>query len=278
MKVSVVISTYNGEEFINECLDSILNQTLSDFEVIIVDDMSKDNTINIAYKYEEKDKRFHVYKNSIHNHSCALNIGLKYAQGEYIARIDQDDIMEKNRLKVQSEFMDKNKSISVCGSWVRIFGDRKSLWNGISREIKSPLFSLLLGTFLFNPSTFIRKEFLDTNRIRYHKEYFFAEDFKMWSDISKVNGKFWIIPKYLTKYRISSKQASYKHSEKQYIEALNIKNDLLHYLINNKYFPESNKIKKIINFLSDYNKKDLIKPETIFYLAYEILINSNTES
>lgn len=276
MKVSVIISAYNGEKYLNECLNSILSQTLSDFEVILIDDMSTDKTIDIAHEYERHDKRFHVYQNAMHNHSNALNIGLKYACGKYIARIDQDDVMTKERLKVQSEYMDKHKFISVCGSWVKYFGDKNGDWHQMSGEIIHPLFSLLLGTIMFNPSTMIRKEFLDKKKIEYNKKFFFAEDFKLWSDIAKAEGKFCIIPYYLTMYRISSQQASSKHYEEQYQEALDIKNDLLNYLIENRYFPENNKIKNVFEILDEYNNKNLIRPETIFQLAHEILINKET--
>lgn len=273
MKVSVIVSTYNGEKYLKECLDSILNQTLSDFEVLLVDDMSEDNTINIAHEYERHDKRFHVYQNAMHNHSNALNIGLEHACGKYIARIDQDDVMTKERLEVQTKYMDKYKNISVCGSWIKYFGDKTGEWNQLSGEITHPLFNLLLGTFIFNPSTMIRKEFLDNKKIKYNKNFFFAEDFKIWSEIAKAEGEFYIIPYYLTMYRISSQQASSIHYEEQYKEALDIKNEILNYLIENKYFPENPKIENIFEILNEYNNNNLIKPETIFQLAHEILIN-----
>lgn len=274
MRVSVIISTYNGEKYIHECLDSIQNQTLSDFEVIIVDDMSKDNTISIANEYRKKDERFHIYKNNIHNHSETLNLGLKHARGKYVARIDQDDIMEKERLEIQSEFMDANKFISVCGSWIKYFGIKNGCWDKFSGEINQPLFTLLLGTPLFNPSTMIRRSFLDKNKIYYNKEYSYAEDFKIWSDIAKLNGRFYVIPYYLTQYRISSEQASSKHYEEQYTEALSIKNNLLNHIIEKNIFPENDKIKKIFKLLNDYNNDGFIKPEIIFQLAYDILMSN----
>ena len=121
MKMSVIMPVYNGEKYLKEAIDSILNQTFSDFEFIIVNDCSSDNTEDIIKSY--KDNRI-VYLKNEENSGVAttLNRGLDIAKGEYIARMDADDISLPKRFEKQVDFMDKNKNCIICGSNTELFG------------------------------------------------------------------------------------------------------------------------------------------------------------
>lgn len=118
-KVSVLISVYNGEKYITKSIESVLNENFDDYEVIIVDDGSTDNTKKILsnYKNNKKIKVFHKENTGIPD---SLNFGLKHCNGEYIARLDCDDIMVTGRLKKQVEFLDKHKEIGLLGTNAKI--------------------------------------------------------------------------------------------------------------------------------------------------------------
>ncbi|MCO5252640.1 MAG: glycosyltransferase family 2 protein [Candidatus Kapabacteria bacterium] len=125
VQISVLMPNYNGAEFIAEAIESVLNQTFRDFELIIVEDASTDNSREIIDKYAAADSRIKVIQNETNqfvNISC--NIGLRAAKGKYYARLDSDDISMPDRLEKQYEFMEANPDISICGAFCKII-DRK---------------------------------------------------------------------------------------------------------------------------------------------------------
>ena len=128
--VSVIMGVYNIENLwvFNKAVDSILNQTLSDFELIICDDGSSDNTYNILCDYEKKDYRIKVIQNKQNSGlEYSLNECLNIASGKYIARQDADDISKLNRLERQINFLEKNRDVGFVGSNVNLF-DESGVW------------------------------------------------------------------------------------------------------------------------------------------------------
>lgn len=120
-KVSVLMGVYNCEKYLREAIDSILNQTFSDFEFIIIDDGSTDNSSNIAKSYD--DTRIILFKQN--NSGCykALNLGLKHAKGKYIAILDSDDISHRERLKNQFEYLENHKECVCCATDTNIIDE-----------------------------------------------------------------------------------------------------------------------------------------------------------
>jgi len=119
-KISVLTTVYNGEKYLTETIDSVLNQTFKDFEYIIVNDGSTDKTEEIIKNFMKKDKRIiylKVLKNKGSNNlGNVMNFGLKKCKGKYIARLDADDISYSNRLKKQFTYLEKHKNIFLIGS------------------------------------------------------------------------------------------------------------------------------------------------------------------
>jgi len=119
-KISVLMTVYNEERFLAESIESVLNQTFNDFEFIIVNDGSTDNTENIIKDYMKKDKRIICIKNEINkgfnNLGNVVNMGLKKARGKYIARIDADDICYLNRFEIQYNYLERHPNIFLIGS------------------------------------------------------------------------------------------------------------------------------------------------------------------
>lgn len=120
-KVTVLIPAYNTEKYIGTAIESILNQTFKDFELIIVNDCSTDNTLNILKDYEKKDKRIKILSNKVNQKTArTLNTGLREAKGEYVARLDADDWSYPDRLEKQVKFMDENPDIVLSSGNMEI--------------------------------------------------------------------------------------------------------------------------------------------------------------
>lgn len=122
--ISVIMGIYNCENTLEEAVDSIINQTYTNWELIMCDDGSTDNTYKIAKKLEQQDKRIKVIKNKQNlGLAATLNICLKYTKGKYIARMDADDISTPDRLKMQVDFLDKNKEFDLVGGLMQSFDE-----------------------------------------------------------------------------------------------------------------------------------------------------------
>jgi glycosyltransferase involved in cell wall biosynthesis len=121
-KVSVVMSVYNGEKYLCEAIDSILNQTFENFEFLIVNDGSTDRTLEILQSY--RDPRIKVINNERNiGLTASLNKGLKIAKGEYVARMDADDVSFPHRLEQQKAFLDRNPRVAMVGSWAEVIDE-----------------------------------------------------------------------------------------------------------------------------------------------------------
>lgn len=207
MKVSVLMPVYNGAQYLQESIDSILEQTFADFEFIIVDDGSTDDSAAIIAKNAAKDNRIISLINEKNYGICiTLNRGLDIAKGEYIARIDCDDIALPNRLEMQVAYMDSHPEVGALGSDVIFFGEDietycfKSLHS--DAECKA---GLLFSSCFAHPSVMLRNEILKNNNLRYDDSFRGLEDFELWYRMSNYT-EFANLPKALTKYRIHQKQ------------------------------------------------------------------------
>ena len=187
--VSVVMPAYNGEKYISESIESILNQTYHNFELIIIDDKSTDNTLHTIQKYT--DKRIHLYKN-ICNKGIAYstNLGIDNSKGKYIALLDDDDIALKKRLELQVDFMEMHNDIDILGGRSAMIDkdgkflryDKEPIYN--SNYIKANL--LFYNKKFANGTTMIRKNFIVENNLKYQEHCLGMQDFKFFIDSSKI--------------------------------------------------------------------------------------------
>ena len=129
-KVSVIIPVYNTQPWLRECLDSVLCQTLGDFEVICVDDGSTDQSGSILQDYAAKDSRFHILSQSNKGQSAARNAGLKVARGEYVYFLDSDDYIEPDLLETACQEMD-SKNLDI------VFFDNATPGNNSDKKLVS---------------------------------------------------------------------------------------------------------------------------------------------
>ena len=176
-EISVVMAAYNAGKYIAETIESTLKQSFSDFEYIIVDDGSTDNTLSVIRSF--KDKRIKVIENK-HDFIGSLNIGIDTAKGKYIARMDADDIMHIDRLKIQQTIMEEEPDITVCSAWMSPFGkgvSKGTVSRTISGILKSPLLHLLKNNLIVNSTSVMRHDFTKKHALRY-EYYEHAEDYK----------------------------------------------------------------------------------------------------
>lgn len=190
-RVTVLMSVYNGEKFLREAIDSILDQTFSDFEFVIYDDCSTDSSAQIIRSYS--DDRI-VYRRNEVNVGLTKNLadGVVRARGEYIARMDADDISYPDRLSKQVEWMDAHKDVSILGSPVVYFDD-KGKDVGVAQqpigdeEIKARLF---VSFTLMHPTIMIRVADLKNNNINYNPDYRCSQDHALYFDCILAGLKF----------------------------------------------------------------------------------------
>ncbi|WP_165955812.1 glycosyltransferase family 2 protein [Campylobacter volucris] len=200
--ISVIMPCYNRENYIISAIESILNQTYSNFEFIIIDDCSTDNTFEIVKHYANLDKRIIPFRNDINRcYVYSLNFGLNIAKGKYIARMDDDDISLPSRFEKQVKYLEENEDIVVLGTYIEFLSKNNVFLN---KESDPDILSILLNFYcvLAHPSVMIRKSFLDKHQILYDKKYQFAEDYNMWSNILKLGGKIANYPEVLLRYRL----------------------------------------------------------------------------
>lgn len=254
-KVSVILPTYNAEKFLEETIDSILAQTCKDFEILVIDDNSKDNTRKIVKSY--KDKRIKLINGPQKGLAAALNYGIKKAQGEYIARVDADDTALPTRFEKQIKFLDENPNISVLGTWQEHFEDNKVLGNHESscthEEIKVALIfncDMCHSTLMFRKADFIK------NNIQY-PEGSPQEDYELWlSIINKL--KFANLPEVLGRHRHSAFNIT--NAKRDILKDYQI-NLVAHYLKDNLKMKLSQKEKELLhrfdNPLSGKNDREI---------------------
>jgi len=186
-KVTVLMPVYNAEKYVGEAIESILNQTFKDFEFLIINDGSTDKSLDVINSYS--DPRIRVVNNETNlGLSPTLNKGIDLSNGEYIARMDADDISLPTRLLKQSVHMDKHPEIGICGTWIEGFGN--PLLCGIWKTQKNHdelLCNLMYGSSFAHPSVILRKSILiKYQSIRYEDFYTPCEDYRLWYSLLKV--------------------------------------------------------------------------------------------
>ena len=222
--ITVLMPVYNGAKYLNESIDSILNQTFSDFEVFIIDDASTDDSVKIIKSYDDNRIRLVENKKNL-GQSETLNKGLRLAKGKYIARMDQDDISMPERLKKQMEFMDECPNIGVCGSWIQHFGKYDYL-TPLELDDDSIKIKLLTNQNLAHPSVMIRKSTLVKYQLNYDPTFTVAMDYDLWVRMFEYCS-FANLPDPLLKYRMHNNQNSKKSGEQNYAETSRVLTNLL---------------------------------------------------
>ncbi len=152
--VSIIMAVFNGEEFIEDSIKSVLKQTFKNFEFIIVDDGSIDNSLKIIKSYQAIDSRIKIITQKNNGLAKSLNVGIKNSKGKYIARIDADDLCYECRLEKQYLFMENNHLVDLIGSSVDVINEngvitsQKIQITEFKKSIKIDFYYLLFFTLL----------------------------------------------------------------------------------------------------------------------------------
>jgi glycosyltransferase involved in cell wall biosynthesis len=232
VEISVVLAVYNGAKYLKEAIDSILLQTFTDYEFIIINDGSTDATSKIISSYS--DPRIVSLENETNKGLIySLNRGLSVSKGKYIARMDADDIALPKRFQIQFDYMETHPEIGICGSNIEAFFNT----NNKRIPIRFPETDELIRVFTFfqssfsHPSVMMKRETLVNNKLSYPLQYLHAEDAALWIELLK-HTKAYNIPQILLRYRIHDENITGKTTADQ--------NFLNSVLIQNQYMREKN--------------------------------------
>ncbi len=215
VKVSILLPVYNASSFLDEAIKSILNQSFGDFELIIMNDGSKDQSKEIILSYS--DIRIQYIENETNLGLIkTLNKGIGLSSGEYIIRMDADDICEPQRIEKQIRFMEKHPDVGVCGTWAHVINNKGDITGKIVNQTSPPFLSvsLLFSVPLIHPAVCFRSSVLKKHL---YQEVPVAEDFDLWCRINQ-DTQMANIPEYLFRYRWHDTNIS---KEKQQIQEQN---------------------------------------------------------
>ncbi len=238
-KVTVLMPVYNGECHLRAAIDSILRQSFTDYEFLIIDDGSTDSTPETLASYS--DARIRIVRNPKNMGLIAtLNKGLDLAQGELIARMDSDDMSLPARLQTQVRFMDGNPHIGLCGSWFATIGGTRRTVRPMTApgEVKS---ALLFNSPFAHPTMVMRREVMKKYNLHYSADFVHAEDYELWSRAANYT-QMANVPKALLRYREHPSQVSNLHSSVQQEVADRVRISLARMLI-----PEMSEKEKAIH-------------------------------
>jgi len=183
-RLTVIMPVHNAAPFIRAAVESVLSQSFRDFEFLIIDDASTDESSSIVQTY--KDPRIRLVRNE-ENLGVArtLNRGLDMARGDYIVRMDSDDISFHQRLARQVWFMDAHERVGVSGSWVQLFGEQPRVTLRAPTGPRVVEAFMLFDNRIFHPSVILRAGSLNRHRLRYDPSFSRTEDYDLWTRVSQ---------------------------------------------------------------------------------------------
>lgn len=210
-RLSIVLPCYNAAEHLPETLASLSAQTFADFECIAIDDGSKDATREILEAQAAKDPRFCIISRENRGLIATLNEGIAAARGEWIARMDADDIAYADRLEKQLAYVEACGA-DICGAWIRFFGDRQGEWHMPTGDVAIRAY-LMFNSPLAHPAVLARRSLLLAHPYDHANE--FAEDYGLWCELALAGAKFANVPQVLLDYRTHAGQISQARAAQQ---------------------------------------------------------------
>lgn len=225
--ISVLLPVYNAERYLKDAIESILNQSYNNFELILLDDGSNDSSPLIINKYAKLDNRIISLKNGENKGLIfTLNKGIELAKGKYIARMDADDIAKPNRFEQQFIFLEAHPEIVALGSNYTFFGHEIGNSNlpVNSEEIELMLY---FKNVIAHPTVMIRTLVLNQHNIRYDPKALHLEDWAMWLELIQ-HGKLANLSKNLLEYRIEGQNISIRNRDTKKERGLKLLKNYLH--------------------------------------------------
>jgi glycosyltransferase involved in cell wall biosynthesis len=207
--ISVVMPVFNSASYLSEAIESILSQTLGDFELIVVYDKSSDESIEIIRHYQANDPRVKLIYGNNERLTGALNRGIEAAQGMFIARMDADDISLPERFEKQVKLME-SVGADICGCHFIVTSQSGAIFNAKVVPLSYSAFAMFLGcTVPFaHGSVMIRSTFMHQHNLSYNKNVGTAEDYELWINFFEKGAVFANVDSFLFKYRESAASLS----------------------------------------------------------------------
>jgi glycosyltransferase involved in cell wall biosynthesis len=206
--VSIIMPCYNSQNYIEEAIESVVVQTYENWELIIIDDCSKDNSVKIAEKYCKQDKRILFYKNEKNiGPAKTRNKGIELAKGQYIAFLDSDDVWHNEKLDKQISFLKQNQSCDLCSSSYEIIDENSNKIKEYKVKEKVLKYADLLKENVILCTTVIGKsELFKANQF---KSDFKHEDFVLWLSLLSKNKRIYTMDINLARYRYNKGSRSF---------------------------------------------------------------------
>ena len=287
-EISLIMSVYNGEDYLEEAIDSVLKQTFTEWELIVINDCSTDSTEKILEKFASMDERVKVYPNEVNLRlPSSLNKAMTFAKGKYIARMDADDICLPDRLEKQYAFMEKNPDIALSSCRFMTLKNGVISSGGCGGKVDNDSIKalLLVTNPILHPGIIAKAEVI--RNLGYDKTFTCTEDMELWTRFVLSGNKIEIMSDYLMIYRLHDKQITETTLEKQHREVVAIQKKYManllaemsaeqeEFYIRGIYFRENKDINKFCEFykwLKTVNSKTkAINPEALNYAMFEIL-------
>ena len=287
-KISLIMSVYNGEDYLAEAIDSVLKQTFTDWELIVINDCSTDSTGEILEKFAAMDERVKVYPNEVNLRlPSSLNRAMTFAQGKYIARMDADDICLPDRLEKQYAFMEENPQVALssCRFMTLKNGTVSSGGCGGRSENEYIRALLLVTNPILHPGIIAKADVI--KNLGYDKSFTCTEDMEIWTRFVLENHKIEILSEYLMIYRLHDKQITETTLEKQHREVVAIQKKYMgklldmmssqqeEFYIKGIYFRDNKDIKKfcdLYKWMKKTNRKTKsFEEDALNYAMFEIL-------
>lgn len=266
--LSVVMPAYNTQNYIAEAILSVVNQTFQDFELLIIDDASTDNTVEIIKKLQSKYHKIKLIQLKL-NQNCGgdkcANVGLVAATGKYIARMDADDISEPKRFEKQIKFMEKNPGVFLVGSNANVINSKGKIIGEKNEPLASKdIYKSYFGFHpLIHPTCMFRRILKNGKSFEYEIKYSANNDYYTFFRLICNGYKFVNLEEKLLKYRIHDHNATYVNVKEKFVNSLKIR---LSMILNQGYRPS---LKNLI-LLAVQTLVVMVLPERLLLKIYFI--------
>lgn len=257
--MSAVLTMHNEESYLDQCIETVLNQDHENFEFIIVDDGSADRSCEIAESYH--DNRIKLYRNR-QNYIKSLNLGISKASGKYIAHIDADDMMYKSRFTEQIRYMEEHSDVDISGAFMESFGRLNIDYTAPTENLRI-VSDLLWAVQIFHPVMMFRTSSLITHHMKeqlYNPQCPLCEDYDLLVSSALQGMSFGNIPKKLVHYRLSDKQLTCAKSKQVKYYMLQTRKKYYDYIVSSLLNHHKENYKPAIQSLTDrYVRKEINK-------------------
>lgn len=284
--VSVIMSVYNGEEYLVEAIESVRKQTFENWELIVINDCSTDSTAEILADFAGKDERIKVHTNEVNLRlPKSLNKAISLCTGKYIARMDADDICLPDRLEKQYAFMEENGDVALssCRFMTMKNGVYASGGAGGRCDNEALRALLLVMNPILHPGVIAKAEVMKS--LQYDTTLTCTEDLELWTRVAMENRKMQILPECLMLYRLHDKQITSTTLERQHTEVLKIEQkyyetllkqmepEMQAFYISGVYFKENADIDQFLQYAKWLRKvcKPHFTKNDVNYALFEIL-------